>query len=220
MEKIEEHPMLVAQGGSLTGRRWSLSDSIVIGREPQCDVIVEDRQVSRFHARLITSQEGTILEDLGSKNGTHYNGTLIDSPVVLKDGDTIQIALAQKFLYLASDATMPLTEQLESQKRLRLDVRSRRVWILNRLIVPPLSALQFQLLRLLHENQGGVVSRQKVVSTIWGDEQAEGVTDQAVDALVRRLRDRLSEVDKTHVYISTVRGHGLRLDNPPFNDNS
>jgi DNA-binding response OmpR family regulator len=33
--------------------------------------------------------------------------------------------------------------------------------------------------------------------------------------LIRRLRDRLAAVDPTHPYIATVRGHGLRLDNPP-----
>ena len=41
-----------------------------------------------------------------------------------------------------------------------------------------------------------------------------GVSEQAIDALVRRLRDRLAEVDEGHQYIVTVRGHGFRLDNP------
>ena len=37
----------------------------------------------------------------------------------------------------------------------------------------------------------------------------------ALDALIRRLRDRLASLDPTHQYIATVRGHGIRLDNPP-----
>jgi hypothetical protein len=32
---------------------------------------------------------------------------------------------------------------------------------------------------------------------------------------VRRLRDRLGLIDTDHTFIVTVRGHGLRLDNPP-----
>ena len=40
------------------------------------------------------------------------------------------------------------------------------------------------------------------------------VTEQALDAMVRRLRERLADLDATHEYIVTVRGHGLRLDNP------
>ena len=40
-----------------------------------------------------------------------------------------------------------------------------------------------------------------------------GVSDQALDALIRRLRNRLAMIDPNHQYIDTVRGHGVRLDN-------
>ncbi len=40
----------------------------------------------------------------------------------------------------------------------------------------------------------------------------DGVSEQAIDALVRRLRDRIAELDPKHQYIITVRGHGFRLD--------
>jgi DNA-binding winged helix-turn-helix (wHTH) protein len=59
-----------------------------------------------------------------------------------------------------------------------------------------------------------VVSRQEVVEKVWPESVAEGVSEQAIDALVRRLRERLAEVDKSHNYVVTVRGHGFRLDNP------
>jgi DNA-binding response OmpR family regulator len=39
------------------------------------------------------------------------------------------------------------------------------------------------------------------------------VSEQAIDALVRRLRDRLAELDPDHRYVVTVRGHGFRLEN-------
>jgi DNA-binding response OmpR family regulator len=60
-----------------------------------------------------------------------------------------------------------------------------------------------------------VVTRADLVAEVWGDEQSAGVTDQALDALVRRLRERIAALDSTHQYITTVRGHGIRLDNPP-----
>jgi DNA-binding response OmpR family regulator len=41
-----------------------------------------------------------------------------------------------------------------------------------------------------------------------------GISEQALDALIRRLRDRLAEIDPTQQFLITVRGHGLRLDNP------
>ena len=70
------------------------------------------------------------------------------------------------------------------------------------------------MLHILFEREGQVIDRQKLVVEAWGEEEAVGVSDQALDALLRRLRDRISAIDPSHNYIVTVRGHGVRLDNP------
>jgi hypothetical protein len=214
-EKSEEFPLLIALEGPLKGQRWSIARALVIGREHSCDVIIADRQVSRFHARLTPTSEGIILEDMGSKNGTHRNGDELSAPVVLQDGDAIQVSLAQEFTFLTSDSTMPLGDSAGKPGRLMMDLRSRRVWVNQQQIVPPLSAQQFKLLWMLYEKQGQVINRTELISTVWGEEQSVGVSDQALDALIRRLRDRLAALDSKHQYIDTVRGHGVRLDNPP-----
>ena len=59
----------------------------------------------------------------------------------------------------------------------------------------------------------------EIINFVWGTQESIGVTDQALDALVRRLRDRLAELDPQYQYIITVRGQGFRLDNPPFTGN-
>jgi DNA-binding winged helix-turn-helix (wHTH) protein len=210
----EDSPLLIAQEGPLKGQRWQLNQTIVLGRESTCDVIISDRQISRFHARLTPTPEGVILEDLGSKNGTHLNGTLISGPVVLQDGDMVAVAMAQQFMFIVSDATTPLLDGSPHHGRLMMDLKSRRVWVNQQQLVPPLSAQQFKLLWLLYERDGQVVTRPELVSVVWGDEQMLGVSDQALDALIRRLRDRLATLDPTHPYIDTVRGHGIRLNNP------
>ncbi|MFH1908184.1 MAG: FHA domain-containing protein [Chloroflexota bacterium] len=212
---LEEYPLLIGQTGALKGQRWPLDKPLVIGREATCEVVIPDRQVSRFHARLTPTPEGVILEDMGSKNGTYCNGNPIANPMALKDGDMLQIALAGQFIFITSDATMPLTESADRPGRLHLDLRSRRVWVNQQQVEPPLSALQFHVLRVLYERQGQVVDRHGLIAAAWGDDQMIGVSDQALDALIRRLRDRLAAIDPTHSYIVTVRGHGLRLDNPP-----
>jgi len=212
----EDYPLLVAQEGPLKGQRWQLNQPIVLGREATCDVVIADRQISRFHARLTPTPEGIILEDLGSKNGTHHNGISLTAPVVLQDGDMVSIAMAQQFMFLISDATTPLLDGSPPHGRLMMDLKSRRVWVNQQQLVPPLSAQQFKLLWLLYEKQGQVVSRPDLVAIVWGDEQAMGVSDQALDALIRRLRERIASLDPTYPYIGTVRGHGIRLDNPPI----
>jgi pSer/pThr/pTyr-binding forkhead associated (FHA) protein len=216
---IEELPVLIAQTGPLNGQRWPISGELIVGRDAVCEVVVADRQVSRQHARFTPSEEGVYLEDLGSKNGTHYNGQRIEEKVLLQDGDIVQVALAQQFVFLSSDATVPLTLEETAgmplkQGRLRLDHRSRRVWIGKSEIQPPLSVAQYTLLEKLYRQGGRVVSREDLIEAVWGEESIYEVSNQALDALVRRLRDRLAEVDDVHDYVVTVRGHGLRLDNP------
>ena len=205
---------MIAEEGPLKGQRWQLSETIVLGRESTCNVVVNDRQISRYHARLTPTSEGVMLEDLGSKNGTYHNGTMLTASVMLQDGDLLAVGIAQQFVFLTSDSTMPL---LDGGKpgRMMMDQKSRRVWVRQQQLDPPLSAQQFRLLWMLYDNQGQVVSRPDLVSAVWGDDQSVGVSDQALDALIRRLRDRLAALDPTHQYIDTVRGHGIRLDNPP-----
>jgi DNA-binding winged helix-turn-helix (wHTH) protein len=211
---VEDHPVLIAQNGPLKGQRFTLERATVIGRESTCEIIVPDRQVSRYHARVTPAADGITLEDLGSKNGTHHNGEAISGTVALKDGDMVQIALIQSFLFLTSDATLPLTEDLPRSGRLRLDTRARGVTVDGQPVEPPLSALQFHVLHVLYQKGGQVVDRRDLVGEAWGEEAAVGVSDEALDALLRRLRDRIAAVDPTHNYIVTVRGHGVRLDNP------
>jgi pSer/pThr/pTyr-binding forkhead associated (FHA) protein len=217
----EDSPVLVGQSGPLNGQRWMVRNKLVLGRDLGCDIMIPSRQVSRKHARLILTDSGIKIEDLDSKNGTHINGALLEEPAILKDGDVIQIAFAQQFMYLSSDATMPLDMDTMAgvsqfpEGLLRLDKSSKQVWIRDEEVIPPLSASQFQLLEFLYERQDRVVPRKDIISEIWGAENALDVSEQALDALVRRLRDRLAAIDPTHPYIITVRGHGLRLDNPP-----
>jgi hypothetical protein len=215
----EELPVLVGQTGPYNGQRWSLEHSLLVGREKSCEIAIPDRQVSRQHLRFSPTSEGVYAEDLGSRNGTHHNGKPLQERVLLQDGDVLHVALAQQFMFLASDATIPLdltsVEDVPAQGgRLKLDKRSRRIWVNRTELVPPLSVAQFRLLELMYENDQEVVSRQALIEQVWGAEQAYDISNQALDALVRRLRDRLAEADPDHSYIVTVRGHGLRLDNP------
>ena len=204
--------MLILADGFGKGQRWELGkETIIIGRHQSCDIILSDRRVSRFHARITRQGRQYVLEDLGSKNGTFVNGEALQGPWILKDGDEISIALAFKLIFVDVGSTAPLifTEKAPS---LQLDKATRKVWVRGRELTPPLSPSQFRLLELLYEAAGRVVSREEIARYVWPDAYEEGVTEQAIDALVHRLRERLAAVDPDTHYIVTVRGHGFRLN--------
>jgi hypothetical protein len=217
-QSVETAPILIGQSGDLRGRRWAISaEGIVLGRGEECDVIIADRQVSREHARVYWRKGTSILRDLESKNGTCRNGTAVLGEVELTDGDVIQIALAAEFLYVASDSTLPLGYDGAPMRpgRIRLNPIEHSVFFGDRPLDPPLSIHQYRLLELLILRGGALVTREDLISTVWPDEESGGITDQAIDALMRRLRDRLKELDPEREYILTVRGHGFRMDNTP-----
>ena len=60
-----------------------------IGRAPDCDVIVEESGVSRYHARLKATGRGFVIEDCGSSGGTYLNGKKIHAAASIRAGDTI-----------------------------------------------------------------------------------------------------------------------------------
>lgn len=216
MERWSEVPVLIGQEGPLQGGRWPLARTgLLIGRGADCDVMVADRQVSRHHARIRMAGEGEfVLEDLGSKNGTHVNGAVIEGAHRLVDGDVIQVAVAAKLLFVGTEATLPLTlEAGLGTGRLRIDSHAHRVWLGESELEPPLSPPQYHLLELLLARSGEVVGREEVIQAVWPGSDSEGISEQAIDALVRRLRERLAEADPEHAYIVTVRGHGFRLEN-------
>jgi phosphoserine phosphatase RsbU/P len=76
-------------GGS---KRFDLKEGeTVIGRHPDCDIVVEVGAVSRFHAKIARRGNEYVLEDQGSRNGTFLNGQLINGGQALREGDRVRI---------------------------------------------------------------------------------------------------------------------------------
>jgi pSer/pThr/pTyr-binding forkhead associated (FHA) protein len=213
---MNEQPVLVAREGQLAGQRWTIEgDEFIIGRGSDCHIVLPERQVSRHHVRITQENGRFILHDLGSKNGSHLNGKQIEGSAPLQDGDEISIALCVKLVFVGTDATIPLTfDPPQSEGNMVIDDNQRAIMINGVELSPPLSLAQFRLLELLHHAKGSVVSRDAIVEVVWPGTDGQGVSEQAIDALVRRLRDRLAELDDYN-YVVTVRGHGFRLENDP-----
>ncbi len=215
MDALSEQAFLLVEEGELAGARMPLGQpSIIIGRagvSQSCDVAFPERQISRRHAEIIWQDGGYYLRDLNSKNGTYLNGQPVRDMAPLQDNDEIQLALCVRIRFVGADATLPL-EDIRLSKELRVEHQSRRVWIGAREIDPPVSLAQYKLLELLFTDVGRVYSRDQIIEAVWSGEDKDGVTEQAIDALVRRLRERLAETEPEGQYIVTVRGYGFRLD--------
>jgi pSer/pThr/pTyr-binding forkhead associated (FHA) protein len=83
--------LLVVRRGPNVGARFLLdADLTTVGRHPNADIFLDDVTVSRRHAEF--HRNGTTFEvkDLGSLNGTYFDGSRIDS-AILSDGSEVQV---------------------------------------------------------------------------------------------------------------------------------
>ena len=92
-----------------------------------------------------------------------------------------------------------------------MDRATQQVFVRGKEVLPPLSREQYALLAFLFENTGKLCLRDDIISRAWPDALG-GVSDEAVDALVHRVRERLRAAGASKLFIVTVRGRGFRLD--------
>ncbi len=88
---VEGTALVVRSGGGRQGETFPLGDERVeIGRSPDAAVFLDDVTVSRSHAILSREDEGYVIEDNGSLNGTYVNRRRVER-AKLEDGDEVQI---------------------------------------------------------------------------------------------------------------------------------
>ena len=85
---------LLYQDGETPQVHTFTTGEVVIGRSPECQVVLKDFGISRQHARILVDEDGVRIQDLKSKNGTQVNGVpVVEAP--LKDGDRILLGKFQ-----------------------------------------------------------------------------------------------------------------------------
>src|SRR6266508_841445 len=102
---------LIMRSGPTPGAAFTLEgDQLTIGRDSVNEIVINDAEISRRHARLTFQGGKYVLEDLGSTNGTFVNGQRLAGPRVLKAGEVVsfgeQIILVFEALTFNPDATM------------------------------------------------------------------------------------------------------------------
>lgn len=206
------------QGSGESYRRVLPEGELVLGRESGADLALPYPQISRRHARLERRPDGCYLSDLGSQNGTYLNGQPLGSQAQrLQHGDEIVLGgvVALSFQDPAQTSIGPRLGRLHG---VWIDPLSRQVWVDARPVEPPLSAPQLRLLELLVQAQlqapGQVVTRAQIIRAVWPADDPAGISEEAVDGLIKRLRARLRQAQPARETLEVLRGHGLRLLDP------
>lgn len=114
-------PALRIMNGPDEGKRYELAEDateLVLGRSPECDITLNDQNVSRRHCLIKRDWHGFTAQDLGSKNGVLRNGTAIQGAQLIKDGDEIQIG-GVKLIFI--DPPSRLLDQMGGPENMTLD---------------------------------------------------------------------------------------------------
>jgi diguanylate cyclase (GGDEF)-like protein len=90
-EREREYIITVLSGPQTGLHRVIDQGSIIIGRAPGCDFLLEDTALSRRHCRIFRAPEGLAIEDLGSSNGTFVDGRLVRTRQSLEVGARINL---------------------------------------------------------------------------------------------------------------------------------
>jgi pSer/pThr/pTyr-binding forkhead associated (FHA) protein len=108
---------LVVRQGTQAGMSFVISgNQVVIGREEGLDIVLQDPESSRRHARVSWQGGRYVIEDMGSTNGTFVNGLQLSAPLALNPGDSIGIGQTALVFQLSGteigvSAQQPLSQQ-------------------------------------------------------------------------------------------------------------
>jgi EmrB/QacA subfamily drug resistance transporter len=121
-------------GGPHTGKMFAVRDGAVLGREAPADVVLADatQEISRRHARIAVQDGQTMIEDLGSTNGTLLNGELLKGKSILQAGDQIRVGSAT-LQYTPAPVADPQVTRPRSVAQPPADFEATRA----RAVVPP-----------------------------------------------------------------------------------
>ncbi len=89
---------------------------IVIGRAPDCDLLLQNESISRQHARISRDDEGWVLRDLGSKNGSRVN-TFHVAEQVLRNGDRLDLGTIRMYVEIGPESAASRARVIFDEKQ-------------------------------------------------------------------------------------------------------
>ncbi|PJF24799.1 MAG: hypothetical protein CUN53_16015, partial [Phototrophicales bacterium] len=102
---VDFRASLIMTHGPQPGQTFPLVDLIItVGRDLANDIVIQDPEISRRHARMRRWKHGYSIEDVGSTNGTSVNGQSVTEPRLLRPNDRLKIGTNVQFQYVQDAA--------------------------------------------------------------------------------------------------------------------
>lgn len=101
---------MVMRSAPSIGKEFPLEKTeIFVGRDLSNDIVINDPEISRRHARLFAQGGSYVLEDLGSTNGTFINGQRLVGPAILRPGDSVTFGERVNLVFESADFDVDAT---------------------------------------------------------------------------------------------------------------
>ncbi len=190
--------VILGQGKDKIDEKLLLSQKIVTKTlEEIWDFLLPSEQ--NFIEEVIKGRDPSILLGMTGSN------MFLEQIDLVKKGK-ITIPLFQTFVKNMTKV------EVKNDDVISYDENTNNILIGNEDISEKLTALEFRLLRFLIGNEGKLIERDQIINEVWRDnESVEGVTEQALDQLIFRLRKKIEENPNKPVHLETVKGRGVRF---------
>lgn len=157
---------------------------------------------------FLTPEEQQILIDISKNQQTEQTSALenLIQLELLNDKNNFTIPLLEEFIKEQS--------VIEQSKNETITFDSTRNEILKGTIVISelLSPLEFKLLKFLIANSDRIIERDEIINSVWHeDKSTQGVTDQALDQIIYRLRKKIEENPNDPKHLLTIKGRGIKF---------
>lgn len=164
--------------------------------------------IGKFSAQQAV--QGVLLEILSSLDASEQNAlekgiqnTYLEKIGLIREGK-ITIPLLQMFLQ---------QNKTESQKEdIIFDQKTHQIKKGEQILSDNLTSSEFKLFKFLIENKDRILERQEIIESVWKDTKTiQGVSDQALDQLISRLRKKIEEDPNSPARLLTIKGRGFKF---------
>lgn len=154
---------------------------------------------------FLTAQEQQMLRQIAQKTKVEKNEVLqnLKNFDLIDDDLNFTIALFKQFVQEIAPKT---------QDKITYNPATKEILKGANIISELLSKQEYRLLRFLVQNEEKIIERNEIIQAVWPDAQVqEGISDEAIDQMVFRLRKKIENEPTSPKHIQTVKGMGLRF---------